>query len=128
MNIPSSLSRALLLTALCAALPAKAEEAKRPIIERIDSGDGRITQVEAQPAEVGMKVSGNLQKPGMAWGAIPGRLHVEVFSDDGVRLAEASPSYHRRSRRPQTWHFSVELRVPFTQAARVRVTHHGPGG
>ena len=96
-------------------------------IDRVDSKNAVIGQVQLGAVTEGVRVSGSLRKTFQRHGRIPGHLHIELLAADGTVLESTIVRYHRRFAKSRRAFFAHTLAVRPDSVNTVRLVHHGLG-
>ncbi len=127
LNIRKALTTSALVATLlitgCASSPTTWHD-NGVNLEGVESSTARINRLYLQPDNGAMLLRGEVTRRIHAHGQIPGHLHIEIVSPQGVVIKEADIGYSRQN--SNTHDGSFELSIPETLAngSTIRVTHH----
>ncbi len=111
----------------CSSLPTNLAADGAIRVELQDSRHARIGPVQVGAVTEGLRISGSLRRTYMRRGRIPGHLHVETLTTDGLVLSHDVARYHNHRAKSGRAHFSTTLTVQPETVRSVRVVHHGLG-
>lgn len=114
---------AILFLAGCATTPSTWHESG-VTLEGVESSTARIGRLYLKAANGATLLRGDVIRRVHAHGQIPGHLHIEIISPQGVVVREANIGYSRQSSNTHDGSFEIPLTEPIATGSTIRVTHH----